>query len=59
MEEDTVTVTVDKADKDMASLTRKFAEVGELMVDFKTVYKDTHAQIRKHKSLKESYCGTK
>ena len=59
MEEDTVTVTVDKADKDMASLTRKFAEVGELMVDFKTVYKDTHTKIRKQKNLKETYCGTK
>ena len=59
VEEDTVTVTVDKADKDMASLTRNFAEVAELMVDFKTVYKDTHTQIRKQKSLKETYCGTK
>ena len=58
-EGDTVTITVDRADKDMASLTRKFAEVAELMVDFSTVYKDTHTKIRKHKSLKETYCGTK
>ena len=58
-DESEVTGNADKADEDMQKLTTKFKEMEDLMKDFRGVYKETHASIRKEKALKEKYCSTK